>query len=62
MIGYRLYCLDGEGKINLAESIEAANDTEAIAKAREHYRDAHKCEIWLRDRLVATLGARDLAG
>ena len=62
MFYYRLYCLDGAGKIRLADDIEASGDVEAIAKAREQHRNARKCEVWHIDRLVATLNAQDLAG
>jgi hypothetical protein len=58
---YRLYCLDGAGRISLAEWIEADGDEQAIAKARSIQHGALKCEVWQRDRLVARLGAQDLA-
>ena len=61
MVGYRLYCLDGAGKISLAANLDADDDADAIAMARKEYRHARKCEIWQRNRLVATLDARDLA-
>jgi hypothetical protein len=57
---YRLYCLDGAGKIGFADWIEAADDEEAIAKARELKKNVVKCEVWQRHRLVATLDADDL--
>ena len=60
MINYRLYCLDGAGKIRLADDIDASDDIDAISKAREAHRGGLKCEIWQRNRLVATLGANDL--
>ena len=62
MADYRLYCLDGGGRINLADWIEADSDEEAIAHARRLEHGAAKCEVWQRNRLVATLDARDLAG
>ena len=55
MAAYRLYCLDGAGHIGLADWIEADTDEAAIAGARELRPDAHRCEIWLKDRLVAKL-------
>ncbi|HJU77909.1 MAG TPA: hypothetical protein VJ597_08305 [Sphingomicrobium sp.] len=61
MAEYRFYCLDGAGRISFAEEIDAANDEEAIAKARELKPDAVKCEIWDDHRLVATLDLRDVA-
>lgn len=55
MSDYRLYCLDGAGRIQLAEWIEAASDEQAISQARELKLDAKRCEIWHKDRLVARL-------
>jgi hypothetical protein len=59
MSDYRLYCLDGAGRISLAEWIEAADDEAAIAKVRELHRQALKCEIWQGQRLVAAFGPAD---
>jgi hypothetical protein len=61
MAGYRLYCLNGDRRISLAEEIDAASDEEAIARARELRPDALKWEIWDDHRLVATLDLRDIA-
>ena len=58
MADYRVYCLNGVGQIGLADWIEAETDEEAIAKARELRPDAHRCEVWLKQRLVATLNDR----
>jgi hypothetical protein len=55
MADYRLYCLDGDGHIGLADWIEARTDEEAITKARALRPDAHRCEIWLKTKLVAKL-------
>lgn len=55
MAAYRLYCLDGAGHIGLADWIEAETDDGAIASARDLRPHAHRCEIWLKDRLVAKL-------
>jgi hypothetical protein len=57
---YRLYCLDGAGRIGFAEWIEAADDEQAVAKARELKKNTAICEVWERHRLVATLNADDL--
>jgi hypothetical protein len=62
MPAFRTYCLDGTGKIRLADELEAQDDAEAIAKAKVQHRGGLKCEVWQRNRLVATLDARDLAG
>jgi hypothetical protein len=55
MAAYRMYCLDGAGHIGLAEWIEASTDEEAVAEARKLRPDASKCEVWLKERLVAKL-------
>lgn len=59
MPDYRLYCLDGNGHISLADWVEADSDKDAVAKARALRPDAHKCEVWLQNRLVATLNSAD---
>jgi hypothetical protein len=51
---YRLYCLDGAGKITRAEAISAAADEEAIMIARAAHKRV-RCELWQRDRLVAEI-------
>ena len=61
MPDYRLYCLDADGRISLADWIEADTDEEAIEKARTTAQGALKCEIWERKRLVKTLDAQDLS-
>ena len=35
MAAYRLYAMDGLGRINLADWIHAESDEEAVAKARQ---------------------------
>ena len=62
MADYRVYCLDGQGQIGLADLIEAETDDEALAKARALRPDAHKCELWLKNRLVAKLNAGGCLG
>jgi len=57
MAEYRVYCLDGQGQIGLADWIEAESDDEALAKTRALRPDAHQCELWLKNRLVAKLNA-----
>lgn len=54
MAHYRLYCVDGAGAITRAQFIEANNDEDAIMIARS-FKERVKCELWLRDRLVATI-------
>ena len=57
MSDYRLYCLDRDGQITLAEWIEADSDEEAITRARELRPNVYKCEIWQKNRLVAKLNS-----
>ena len=54
---YRLYYLDGAGRINLADWLQADSDEDAIRKAREMRPEAHRCEIWQKKRLVAKLNS-----
>lgn len=49
---YRLYRLDGAGKITTAEWIEADDDDDARNQARERM-DGIQYEMWQRNRLVA---------
>ena len=58
---YRLYCLDGTGRITLAEWIDASDDEDAVRQAHELKRGALKCEVWLGSRLVATLDGQALS-
>jgi Tfp pilus assembly ATPase PilU len=62
VIDYRLYCLDENGHISLAESISASDDAEAIKLARTLKKGTLKCEVWQASRLVSKLDAHDLAG
>jgi hypothetical protein len=55
MTDYRLYCLDGAGKIGTGEWIEAAGDAEAIMLVRAKKLSV-RCELWDHNRLVATIG------
>lgn len=56
MAAYRLYLMNGLGKIGRVERLDARNDEEAVslASARELPVD---CEVWDRDRLVAEIPA-----
>ena len=51
---YRLYCLDGVGKVTSADWIEASDDDTAI-EAAKGMMDGHPCELWERSRLVIRL-------
>ena len=55
MAAYRLYCLDGVGHISLADWIEADNAEDAITEARKLRPGAHRCELWLHEKLIARL-------
>ena len=55
MADYRVYCMDGSGKITLAHWVEASDDDDAIRKTEAVKGDALRCEIWLKSRLVARL-------
>ena len=54
---YRLYRLDGAGKIVSAEWVEAADDDAAAEHARDRELPV-TCEMWQRDRLVARIEPR----
>jgi hypothetical protein len=51
---YRLYRLDGAGKIVSAEWVEAADDKAAETHARDLALPV-TCEMWERNRLVARI-------
>jgi len=58
---YRLYCMalasDGKlSRITRVTEIKAADDAQAIAKAKE-LKQAVVCELWHRNRMVATIPA-----
>ena len=57
---YRMYSLNEHGHIGYAEEIAAASDGEAIARVRQNWPNALKCEIWEGRRLVAILEAREM--
>ena len=61
MRDYRLYCLDGAGKITSAEWLEAQSDEEAITIVRS-LRKAMTCEVWHRNRFVARIPRFTAAG
>ena len=57
MAGYRLYCLDGLGKVASAEWFDADGDEAAIEVAKKAH-DGFECELWQGKRLVARLDLR----
>lgn len=54
LASYRFYRLDGAGKINGAEWLEAADDEDAARQA-QGLAERGTCEVWDRDRLVARI-------
>jgi hypothetical protein len=54
MTDYRLYCLDGVGKIGTGEWVEATGDAEAIMLVKAKKLSV-RCELWDHNRLVATI-------
>ena len=58
---YRLYRLDGAGKITTAEWVEAPHDDGAVRHAQE-VATGGVYELWDRNRLVARIEPRDGAG
>lgn len=61
MATYRLYCMDGTGKIGLADWLEAEDDYDAVRQARKMKTDTLKCEVWQGTRLVRSLDTRQLS-
>ena len=55
MPAYRLYKLDGSGKIDSGDWIECAAEEEAIAEARTRFPDGG-FELWRGPRLVRRVG------
>lgn len=51
LYSYRLYRLDGAGKITAAEWIEAAEDRSALNEARDRVQFG-AFELWRKDRLI----------
>ena len=54
---YRLYSLDGVGKVMSADWINAADDKEAV-EASMKYVDGHRYELWNHSRLVMRIENR----
>jgi len=54
MSEYRLYCINERGSFSKAHEIEAADDSDALAKARAMKLPV-SCELWSRNRLVAKI-------
>lgn len=55
---YRLYCMDGAGRIRDAEWFEAANDAAALAAVKTIQPDALCYEVWCGTRLVGVVDNR----
>ena len=58
MPNYRLYRLDGAGKITSAEWLEADDDDHAARQAKERRLDG-ACEVWQRNRLIARISGNN---
>ncbi len=59
-VDYRLYCIDQAGKAEgTAQIVEANSDDEAIVLSRIKKLPV-RCELWERDRLVATIPPFDI--
>ena len=54
LASYRLYRLDGAGKITSAEWIDAADDDDAAAQARARATGS-TAEVWDRNRMVVRI-------
>lgn len=54
MPAYRLYRVDGAGKILTAEWLEASDDESALDAARTSA-NGDRCELWQKQRLVARI-------
>lgn len=55
MPAYRLYHLDGSGRVDSAEWLEAADDSNAAALAGKQAMKALSAELWQGKRRVACL-------
>ena len=55
---YRLYRLDGSGKIVSAEWVDAEDDAAAAQQARDRKLPV-TCEMWERNRLVARINPQE---
>jgi hypothetical protein len=58
MAQYRLYCLNDRGGFSSSHDIEAADDSQALAKAKAMEIAGH-CELWDHGRMVAKLEPRN---
>jgi hypothetical protein len=56
---YRIYQLDGEGRIALARGVSCPDDLAALAEA-EYHSAGHPVEVWQGARLVARVKADNL--
>lgn len=52
MAEYRIYRLDGVGRVSSSEWVEARSDEDALKHARDRYIDA---EVWQGDRMVGRI-------
>ena len=61
MAEYRVYRLDGSGQISRAEWVDADDDDTAVRKARDLKDSCVTCEVWQRERLVASFRGDEAA-
>ena len=61
MNNYRLYRIDGAGRISTAEWLEAADDDAAREQAILLCANGASVELWARNRLVVRLTSADVA-
>jgi len=56
MLEYQLYCLDEAGKFTKAHEIEAADDADALERAKKMKLPVN-CELWEHKRIVGKVPA-----
>lgn len=59
MNNYRLYRIDGAGRISAAEWLEAPDDRSAEEQAARLCENGGVAELWARDRLIARVEAQN---
>jgi hypothetical protein len=59
MANYRVYSLDGSGRIGFPVDFDADGDRQAIERVREMRPFPLRCEIWTEQRMVAALRGQE---
>lgn len=57
-LSYKIYLLDGEGRVTLARGVDCADDLAALEEAEYHCVE-NPVEVWQDARLVARVKARN---